>query len=137
MIEDLIAKARQALATARRDLDSGDPNACANRCYYACFYAAWAMFAAHGLPKPKTHSGLIAEFSKQFVKDGPLDRDTGSTRGKLENLRSYADYTLENTPADKSALALVSAETFVRTVERVVKEDRSTHEEDAEPPSDG
>ena len=124
MIDDLLAKARQALATARRDLNGGDPNACANRCYYAAFYAAWAMFAAHGLQKPKTHSGMIAEFSKRFVKDGPLDRDAGSTLGKLENLRSYADYTLENTPADKAALALASAETFVRILESVVKEDR-------------
>jgi uncharacterized protein (UPF0332 family) len=80
---------------------------------------------------------LIAEFSKQFVKDGPLDRDIGSILGKLENLRSYADYTLENTPADKSELALASAKTFVRTVESVVKEDRSSHEEDAETPSEG
>lgn len=137
MIDDLLAKARQALATARRDLDGGDPNACANRCYYACFYAAWAMFAAHGLQKPKTHSGLIAEFSKRFVKDGPLDRDIGSILGKLENLRSYADYTLENTPADKSELALASAKTFVRIVESVIIEDRSTREKNGESPYDG
>ena len=46
-------------------------DAAANRCYYAVYFAAWALFISHGLEKPKTHSGLIAEFGKRFVKDGP------------------------------------------------------------------
>ncbi|MGI9302469.1 MAG: HEPN domain-containing protein [Gammaproteobacteria bacterium] len=94
MIAKLIAKAKQALATGRRDLNAGDFDAAVNRSYYAAFYAAWAMFAAEGIDKPKTHSGLISEFSRRFVKNGPLDRTTGTTLGKLENLRSYADYVL-------------------------------------------
>jgi hypothetical protein len=57
----------------------------------------------------------------------------GSILDKLENLCSYADYTL----ADKSALALTSAETFVRTVESTVEENRFKQEEDARSPSDG
>jgi hypothetical protein len=57
----------------------------------------------------------------------------GSILDKLENLCSYADYTL----ADESALALASAETFVRTVESTVKENRFKQEDDARSPSDG
>ena len=64
------------------------------------------MFVSRGLEKPKTHSGLIAEFGKRFVKDGPLDRTFGATLGKLESLRSYADYTLEPTPRGKAEQAL-------------------------------
>ena len=120
MITRLLAKARQALATARRDLDSMDTDAAANRTYYAVFYAAWAMFVAHGLVGPKTHSGLIAEFSKRFVRDGHFDRSLGATLGKLENLRTYADYTLEPTPRDKVESALDSAAVFVAAVEKAI-----------------
>jgi uncharacterized protein (UPF0332 family) len=116
VIDELMTKARQALATAARDLDSGDPDAAANRCYYAAFYAAWAMFDARGLEKPKTHSGLIAEFGQRFVKTGPFDRDLGATLGKLESLRSYADYTLDPTPREKAELALQAARVFVAAI---------------------
>jgi len=117
VIEQLLSKSRQALGTAARDLDSGDMDAAANRCYYAVFYAAWAMFSSHGLEKPKTHSGLISEFSKRFVKDGPFDRKRGTTLGKLESLRSYADYTLEPTPREKAEQALEAASAFLAAVE--------------------
>ena len=116
MIDELLAKSRQALATAARDLDNGDPDAAANRCYYAAFYAAWAMFDARGLEKPKTHSGLIAEFGQRFVKNGPFNRELGATLGKLESLRSYADYTLDPTPREKAELALQVARAFVAAV---------------------
>ncbi len=116
MIDRLLAKSRQALATAARDLDSGDADAAANRCYYAVFYAAWAMFVAHGAEAPKSHSGLIAEFGRRFVKNGPFDRELGATLGKLESLRAYADYTLEPTPREKVDIALTAARGFVQTV---------------------
>jgi uncharacterized protein (UPF0332 family) len=120
VIARLLAKARQALTTAQRDLDNADADAAANRAYYAVFYAAWAMFVARGLERPKTHSGLIAEFSNRFVRNGPFDRGLGATLGKLENLRSYADYTLEPTPRDKSEAALHAAAAFVAAIEDAI-----------------
>ena len=121
MIEQLLSKSRQALSTAARDLADGDMDAAANRCYYAVYYAAWAMFVSRGLEKPKTHSGLIAAFGKRFVKDGPLDRTFGATLGKLESLRSYADYTLEPTPREKAEQALDAARTFLAAIEAEVR----------------
>lgn len=73
------------------------------------------------LEKPKTHSGLIGELGKRFVKDGPLDRTFGATRGKLESLRSYADYTLEPTPRGKAEEALEAARTFLAAIEAEVR----------------
>lgn len=121
MIGKLVAKAKQALATGRRDLDAGDFDAAVNRSYYAAFYGAWAMFAAKGIDKPKTHGGMISEFSQQFVKNGPLDRATGASFGKLENLRCYADYTLEDTPPDKAELAIKYAESFLKAIDAQLK----------------
>ncbi len=120
MIDALMTKARQALATAARDLDGGDPDAAANRGCYAAFYAARAMFDARGLEKPKTHSGLIAELGQRFVKSGPFERDLGATLGKLESLRSYADYTLDPTPREKAEVALQAARAFVAAVAREI-----------------
>ena len=121
MIEKLLSKSGQALSTAASDLGNGDTDASANRCYYSAYYAAWALFVAHGLEKPKTHSGLIAEFGKRFVKDGPLDRELGATLAKLENLRSYPDYTLETTPREKAEQALEAASTFLTAIEAEVR----------------
>jgi uncharacterized protein (UPF0332 family) len=116
VIDELLAKSRQALATEAHDLENGDPDAAANRCYYAAFYAAWAMFDARGMEKPKTHSGLIAEFGQRFVKNGPFDRELGATLGKLESLRSYADYTMDPTPREKAELAIQAARAFVAAI---------------------
>jgi uncharacterized protein (UPF0332 family) len=121
VIEQLLSKSRQALSTAARDLADGDMDAAASRCYYAVYYAAWAMFVSHRQEKPKTHSGLIAEFGKRFVKDGPLDRKFGATLGKLESLRSYAYYTLEPTPREKAEQALEAARTFLAAIEAEVR----------------
>lgn len=118
MIDKLLKKARQSLTTPRLDLDAGDADGSVNRSYYAAYYAAWAMFAAQGIEKPKTHSGIISEFSRRFVKDGPLDPALGVSLSKLENLRCYADYSLEDIGPDKAAMALETAETFVGTIEK-------------------
>ena len=116
MIQKLLDKARRSLATARLDLQAGDSDAAVNRSYYAAFYATWALFESAGVEKPKKHSGLIGEFGRHFVKNGPLDSSLGVTLARLENLRNYADYVLEDTPADKAESALQSAEAFVEAI---------------------
>jgi uncharacterized protein len=120
VIDKLLKKARQSLKTARLDLETGDTDASVNRSYYAAFYAAWAMFEAAGMDKPKRHSGMISEFGRRFVKEGPLDPSLGATLARLENLRNFADYTLEETPSDKAKAALVSAEKFVDAIQTYV-----------------
>jgi uncharacterized protein (UPF0332 family) len=117
MIDAMLQKAQRALQTARLNLDDGDSDAAVSRSYYAVFYATWAMFAAAGANRPKTHSGTIAEFGRRFVKDGPLDNATGAILSRLENLRNYADYTLEDITSEKAEIALREAETFVKVIQ--------------------
>jgi uncharacterized protein (UPF0332 family) len=130
VIDKLLSKARQSLKTARLDLEAGDPDASVNRSYYAAFYAAWAMFEAKGLTKPKKHSGMISEFGLRFVKEGPLDPALGTTLARLENLRNFADYALEETPVDKAKVALASAEAFVDAIQAYIA--RSPRSSDAD-----
>lgn len=109
----LRAKAQRALEAARRAHDAGDPETTADRAYYAAFYAAWALLDRHGLPRPKTHHGLISEFSRHFVRHGPLSAAHGATLSRLESLRLAADYMLEPVPLKDAWRALNDAESFL------------------------
>jgi uncharacterized protein (UPF0332 family) len=113
--ERLMAKAQRALEAATRVAQAGDTETAADRVYYSVYYAAWALLDSSGLPRPKTHRGLIAEFSRLFVKDGPLDTASGAVLSRLENLRLVADYTLESVPATDVQRALKEATQFIET----------------------
>ena len=113
--EPLMAKAQRALEAATRAAQAGDTETAADRVYYSVYYAAWALLDSGGSPRPKTHRGLIAEFSRLFVKDGPLDTASGAVLSRLENLRLVADYTLEPVPATDVQRALMEAARFIET----------------------
>jgi uncharacterized protein (UPF0332 family) len=69
--QDLMAKARRALASAHTLLQDSDNDGACNRAYYAMFDSARAALIASKAPVPpeiaKTHSGLIAAFSLHLV----------------------------------------------------------------------
>ena len=66
-------------------------NACANRLYYACFYAVSALLAKYELSSSK-HSGIKSLFNQHIIKKKIL----GSAKGKLYNqlfeARQEGDY---------------------------------------------
>ena len=113
--ERLMAKAQRALAAATRAAQAGDTETAADRVYYSVYYAAWALLDSSGSPRPKTHRGLIAEFSRLFVKDGPLDTASGAVLSRLENLCLVTDYTLDLVPATDVQRALTEAARFIET----------------------
>jgi uncharacterized protein (UPF0332 family) len=45
-------KSFESLAAAESEYVNGRFNTCANRCYYACFQAAVAALARHGITPP-------------------------------------------------------------------------------------
>jgi uncharacterized protein (UPF0332 family) len=106
-------KADRALMAARRALDAKDTETAADRAYYAVFYAAWALLDAEGSPRPRTHQGLITEFSRLYVKTRRLDPTIGAIVARLQNLRLIADYTLQPIPAPDARRALNEAEDFI------------------------
>jgi len=114
--ELLMAKALRALEAATRAAQVGDTETAADRAYYSVYYAAWALLDRSGSPQPKTHRGLIAEFSRLFVKNGPLDAASGAILSRLENLRLVADYTLEPIPVADVQRALTEAARFIEII---------------------
>ena len=66
-------------------------NACANRLYYACFYAVTALLAREGLSSNK-HSGVKALFNQRFVKTGEVRKEDGKLYNQLFEERQEGDY---------------------------------------------
>jgi uncharacterized protein (UPF0332 family) len=119
--EDLMAKARQAAASAKVLLDTGDADGACNRAYYAMFDAARASLLASGAPvEPeiaKTHSGLISAFSLHLVKTGRVPVELGKALNKVEDLRLVADYKGDPIENEDAEWAVRQAEVFVHAMQ--------------------
>ena len=66
-------------------------NACANRLYYAAFYAVSALLVKDGL-YAKKHSGIKVLFNRHYVKVGRVSKDSGRLYNRLFDLRQEGDY---------------------------------------------
>jgi uncharacterized protein (UPF0332 family) len=66
-------------------------NACANRLYYACFYAVSALLVRYGLSSSK-HSGIKSLFNQQIIKEKILAKDKGKLYNQLFEARQEGDY---------------------------------------------
>lgn len=119
--QDLMTKARRALASADKLLQDGDSDGACNRSYYAMFDAARAALIAFKAPVPpeiaKTHSGLIAAFSLHLVKTGLFPVELGRAFNRIEDLRLIADYKGDPIAQEEALWALQHAQSFVAEVE--------------------
>ena len=65
--------------------------ACANRLYYACFYAVSALLVKYGLSSSK-HSGIKSLFNQHIIKKEILDKSKGKLYNQLFEARQEGDY---------------------------------------------
>ena len=86
----LIAKER--LAFAEEILKLGDYKTVANRSYYAVFAAMRAVLALQGFDSKK-HSGIIAEFRREYIKSGLLPKELSPI---IEALVEGGHYSVED-----------------------------------------
>ncbi|TXI63143.1 MAG: HEPN domain-containing protein [Limnohabitans sp.] len=119
--ESLMAKATQAVASARVLLELGDVDGAANRAYYAMFDAAQAALVRSGVPVAdalgKTHRGVINTFSAYLVKDGPVSKELGRQLKRAEEMRLVADYNGASVTQDDAAELVMQAELFVQAMQ--------------------
>lgn len=66
-------------------------NTCANRLYYACFYAVLALLEKYGFSSSK-HTGVKSMFNQHFVKTGKVSVEHGKLYHKLFDARQEGDY---------------------------------------------
>ncbi len=72
-------------------LEIGDYKTAANRSYYAIFYAMRAVLALDGFDSKK-HSGIIAEFRKNYIKTGIFEDEMSDIISDLFEVRASSDY---------------------------------------------
>ncbi|MEW6405291.1 MAG: HEPN domain-containing protein [Chloroflexota bacterium] len=84
-------RAIETLEEARLMQTEAHWNACANRPYYAAFYAVSALLA-QGRHTAAKHSGVRALFNQHYVKPGIVSRENGRLYNRLFDLRQEGDY---------------------------------------------
>lgn len=102
----ILAKAEDAVQTARHDLEGGFPLATANRAYYACYYCMTALLHTQYL-YAKTHQGVRAKFSETFIKTSLLPVEVSDDIALLFKCRQEADYDLEADISEDDAIELI------------------------------
>lgn len=119
--DSLMAKATQAVASARVLLELGDVDGAANRAYYAMFDAAQAALVQAGVPVGdalgKTHRGVITSFSAYLVKPGAVSKELGRQLKRAEEMRLVADYNGASVTQDDAAELVVQAQLFVQAMQ--------------------
>ncbi len=86
-----MAKAKESLESAQLEFSQGHLSFCANRLYYAAFYAVSAVLAMRSLKYGK-HSAVRASFRLDFVKQGIVSPELGKLYDRLFLDRQEADY---------------------------------------------
>ncbi len=91
LIDYRLQRATETLAEARLMQSARHWNTCANRLYYAAFYAVSALLVKDGHTASK-HSGVKALFNRHYVKSGIVEKDKGRLYNRLFDLRQEGDY---------------------------------------------
>ena len=86
-----IVKAKAFLADAEKLVSIDMWNVSANRAYYALYHAILALMIHDG-HAPKTHSGLITEFGKEYILTGKFDKAHSKILSQIRIIREKCDY---------------------------------------------
>jgi uncharacterized protein (UPF0332 family) len=86
-----LQRAIETLEEARLMQSIAHWNTCANRLYYAAFYAVSALLVRDGYAASK-HSGVKALFNRHYVKLGTVTKEDGRLYNRLFDLRQEGDY---------------------------------------------
>lgn len=110
-------RAREMLSAAEGNLEIGQYKTSLNRSYYAIFHAMRAANILKGFDSSK-HSGVIAFFNKEYLKEGIMDRQLSAVIKGSSFLREKSDYDDFFIASRKEAeVQLENARGFLNTVE--------------------
>ena len=84
-------RAQEMLVAARENLEIGQYKTSLNRSYYAIFHAMRALNILKGFDSSK-HSGVIAFFNREYLKENVLDRKLSVVIKNSAFLREKSDY---------------------------------------------
>jgi uncharacterized protein (UPF0332 family) len=118
LIQYRLKQARETLDEARTLYDQDkSPRSVVNRAYYSMFYAALALLATINSDAPK-HSGVIALFDKNFVKQKILPKEMSIMLHEAFESRQEGDYRdFSRIDRSKAAGIMESARVFIEAIE--------------------
>lgn len=125
LIKYRINRANETVKEAELLAKEGYYNAAANRLYYACFYAAQALFVANNLTT-STHAGVKTMLGLHFVSKGMLEKEHGKTFSRLFEIRHSGDYD-DFVYCDKEMIEEYTpkAKSFINKIAELLKEDKT------------
>lgn len=113
--------AKERIAFADEILAIGDYKTVANRSYYAVFSAMRAVLALDGIDSKK-HSGIIAEFRKNYLKTEILPKTLSPMIDALVEIRQGSDYDdFYIVSKEEVCEQLENAKIFVSEVEKFLE----------------
>jgi uncharacterized protein (UPF0332 family) len=120
LIKYRLEQADESLEAARTLLRKKMIRPSINRAYYAMFYAVLSLLA-QGKKETSRHSGAIALFDRDFVKQGIFKKDFSRWLHDAFDLRQRSDYAAEYKAAPEDAeMTLKNAAMFVDEVKKVL-----------------
>jgi uncharacterized protein (UPF0332 family) len=115
-------RAREMLDAAKDNLEIGQFKTSLNRSYYAIFHAMRAANILKGFDSSK-HSGVIAFFNKEYLKEGILERNLSIIIKNSAFLREKSDYDDFFIASKKDAeKQLTDATIFLEKLEAYMKQ---------------
>ena len=97
------------------------PEVIAHTAYYAMYHEALAALIHAGVPVPKTHSGLVNQFSQRFKVSLPDANEQSARLSRSLQRRLIADYEAEETlTVEHARTARDEAASFIAFCERLI-----------------
>jgi len=118
-----LAKAADALDSAKLELDQGHATFAVNRLYYTCFYAVTALLLQDGKQFAR-HSAVRSEFTRSYIKSGRIDVQWSKFYQRLFDARQEADY-VPTAVFEESEIAeqIKKAEQFMGLIKDIIRAD--------------
>jgi uncharacterized protein (UPF0332 family) len=128
LVKYRLEKAENTLEDAKKYLEYATPESTVNRIYYAMFYAVNALLITKGLSASK-HSGVLALFNKEIVKQGMIEKELGRFYSEMLYRRQKGDYEdFVRFSKEDVKLWLEKAEEFINKVAEITFKIIKEHE---------
>jgi uncharacterized protein (UPF0332 family) len=123
LIEYRLEQADESLDSAQLLLDHKKYRPSVSRSYYAMFYAVQALLIRKKIITSK-HSGAIALFNREFVKNDIFDREFSRWLQEAFDLRQRADYReMFIVSSERAKSILDNARFFVKEIKNNLSDD--------------
>ena len=107
IVEQEIDKSQSFLSEAYKLIEMEMWNVSANRAYYALYHALLALMIHDGY-SPKTHSGLITEFGKEYILTGIFDKKHAKVLSQMRTIREKCDYDVFYSADKEQIISIIS-----------------------------